>query len=325
MLQFYLLSFPAFPQEKATHFKGEIQLSIDNDAFHFPARDRYYSSGFRLTKRTLLKKESGLFNFLQDKLRKPLGEINKTTLEITMGHNFYTNRRIGDENVRIFDRPYAGWLFGILNFNHFLKRKGILGTQIDFGVVGPWAYGKEIQLSWHTHLGLKLPRGWKYQINNTPAVNVKFSYFKPLLSTGFFDFSSESSAKFGTILNNIRQGGVIRFLNFNSWNNTIYTRSKLGNGLSPQNISRYDQILEFYFFGGATIEYVIYNALIEGNFIGKESVHTEEAENFVIHYKFGLTVGGVQADFTLAMNRITAETRQGLNHGWASIDFNFRF
>jgi len=100
----------------------------------------------------------------------------------------------------------------------------------------------------------------------------------------------------------------------------------LGNGLSKSQVSReYDQILEFYFFVGAQVEYVFYNSLIQGNYIGKDSPHTEELEPWVFHYKYGLTMGGYVMDFTAAVNKYTRETTESVNHGYMSLELTIRF
>jgi len=299
-------------------YNQEFEFSIDNDAFLIASLDRYYSSGINFERRIALKPENKIFNYFPG--------LKKAIWGIGIGHNFYTSRQIKEKMVSRFDRPYAGWLYAATYLNLFPNQKSAIKTYIDVGVVGPASGGETVQKWWHETVGLAEPQGWEYQINNTPAINFKFLYQRQLFALSFMDLISESTLQFGTIHNNVRQGAVIRFINMQPLQNSIYSRSKLGNGLGRTDSgSEYDEILEVFLFGGAEIEYVFYNSLIEGNFVGSSSPHIEVASPWVVHWKYGIAFGGHAADIHLSINHLSSETTKSIGHSYFGIDFTFRF
>ena len=243
------------------------------------------------------------------------------------GHHFYTPRSITRTDVERFDRPYAAWLFVQFGNDIYYANNKMVSLTLDAGVVGPMALGSEIQSWWHNVLGFDQPEGWRYQIGNTPAINLRVAYSKQIVSLGFFDITTESAVQLGTILNNVRQGVVGRIGKVLPLNKSIFSRGKLGSGIHKSLIvPGKDQILEFYFLASFTIERVLHNTLIEGNFIGGNSPHTEAAEPWVLHHRFGIAFGGQTADLAVTVNKLTKEvTVQELDHRYLSIDFTLRF
>jgi lipid A 3-O-deacylase len=71
------------------------------------------------------------------------------------------------------DRPWAAWLYlgGVAQ----RARDNRLDTvEIDLGLVGPSALGREIQSGWHRLIGSPQPCGWHNQIPNEPAFLVSY-------------------------------------------------------------------------------------------------------------------------------------------------------
>lgn len=303
-------------------YNQEFQLSIDNDAFLYPSHDRYYSNGISLERRSVINQEHKVYKYFSRKF----SGLQNIIWGLSIGHNFYTSRRIQQKDVAKFDRPYAGWLYGATYLNLLLNEKSVLKTYLDVGVVGPVSGGEVIQKWWHRTVGVAGPKGWEYQINNTPAINIKILYQRQVLDLSFLDLISESTIQVGTIRNNIRQGAVLRIINMRPLSNSIYTQSKLGNGIGRSFTGfKLADIQEIFLFGGTEVEYVFYNSLIEGNFIGKESPHVEIASPWVIHWKYGIALGGYFTDFNLTLNHLTAETTKSTHHSYVGMDFTFRF
>ena len=82
---------------------------------------------------------------------------------------------------------------------------------------------------------------------------------------------------------------------------------------------------EFYFFFSPGIEYVAYNATIEGNLIGKESIYTEIREPWVFQMRSGLMMSWTKFDFALIYYRRTKETTESIYHKYVGIRLNQRF
>ncbi len=303
-------------------YTQEFQLTIDNDAFLFPSVDRYYSSGLLLERRIAIERDRRVYKYF---LRKFPG-LKKIIWGLSAGHNFYTSRRIKQTDVSKFDRPYAGWLFAATSLRFLINEKSAFKASVDMGVVGPAAGGAGMQKWWHETIGLWKPQGWDHQLKNSPAINLKLLYQRQVLDLSFLDLVSESGVQVGTIQNNLRQGAVLRLIKMKPLYNTIYTQSKIGSDMKRSiSGSRNNQIQEVFLIGGAEVEYVLYNSLIEGNFIGKASPHVEIANPWVIHWKYGLALGSHSVDAHLTINHVTAETTQSKHHSYASMDFAFRF
>ena len=308
--------------DRDKYFTREFQLIIENDVFLIPSRDRYYSSGIGLVRRTAPHKEHKFYKAFA----ATFPNLKNLIWGLALVHNFYTNRRISESNVSQFDHPYAGWLYAATDLNVFVNSKSSFYGQFDIGVVGPLAGGEEIQEAWHRAFGLDAPQGWDYQMNNTPAINLKLAYNRELITTSFFGLISESSFQFGTIKNNLRQDGVIRLGKVKPFYNTIYTNSKLGNGMQKSwSSTEYDHIEEIYIYAGAGIEYVIYNSIIDGNFIGQNSVHTESSEKWVTHWVYGIHIGGYLVDVRLEAHRNSPVTTESTEHGFFRLALHVRY
>jgi len=72
------------------------------------------------------------------------------------------------------------------------------------------------------------------------------------------------------------------------------------------------------------VSYVPYDATIEGNFLGKKSIHTESAQRLRYHIKYGWNLGRKRWDFGLAFNNVRRETKEAKDHYYITIDVLLR-
>ena len=84
-------------------------------------------------------------------------------------------------------------------------------------------------------------------------------------------------------------------------------------------------IQEFYFFISPGVEYVLYNATIEGNLVGKDSFYTEERVPWIYQTRAGLLASWTKFDFALIYYRRTKETTESTFHKYVGIRLNQRF
>ncbi len=302
-------------QEKLNY---EIDLSLDNDAFYLiAAEDQYYSSGIFATFRKSVNTESGLYSSLNKN-----DNVSNLLQGFHFSHLMYTTSDIRISNVNLFDRPYAGGFSLGYSLNLFLKNDWVFNIQQDLGIMGPAAGTGKLQDWWHNFFGMIKPRGWDYEINNTPHINTRIEILKSLPIAKSVDIVYESKYEFGTIFNNVRQGAIIRIGNLKGLGKSGYKNGLIGIENLPERINK---TIEWYIFLGVATEFVVYNTTIEGNIIGKESVHTEVAENVLFMRKSGLNLHWQKFDFGIHFYFNTAETSKSQNHRYIRIRLTKRF
>jgi hypothetical protein len=87
-------------------------------------------------------------------------------------------------------------------------------VEIDLGLVGPSALGREVQTGWHKLIGAPQPVGWQNQIPNEPAFLVSYlaKSKHALGSRPEFDLEliPHGGATLGTVMTLARGGGILR-------------------------------------------------------------------------------------------------------------------
>jgi hypothetical protein len=93
---------------------------------------------------------------------------------LQVGQNLYTPTELHDPNLQLNDRPYAAWLFGTVS----IQRRGTTFNDVptldswsaDIGVVGPAAFGEELQNLVHRVNA----SGWEHQLENEPGIDFEW-------------------------------------------------------------------------------------------------------------------------------------------------------
>ena len=97
-------------------------------------------------------------------------ELSKN-VAFSFGQNMYTPENIITTELVENDRPYAGWLY--LGAGFHMKDEKIQNTfEIQLGVVGPSALGKEIQDFVHDRRGIARANGWANQLEDELGLNL---------------------------------------------------------------------------------------------------------------------------------------------------------
>lgn len=187
----------------------ELQLFVENDML--ARTDRYYTNGIKLG--------GGVpFELLQLPATEVLRQLapeggGAIHLGLFLGQNLYTPKSISISQAQPFDRPWAAWLYlgGVAQ----RARENRLDTvEIDFGLVGPSALGKEVQTGWHKLIGAKQPMGWHNQIPNEPAFLVSYlAKTRHALGTPSgldLELIPHAGATLGTVMTLARAGGLVR-------------------------------------------------------------------------------------------------------------------
>lgn len=288
--------------------KREIQVENDNDAYTLNlSRDQYYSQGVALRYR-LLTDSSKWKNTLEKKVRS-----------YVLNHRFYTPKHLWWTDTTDMDRPYAGQISLSATNEYYFKNKSYVYAELELGWMGPALRMGDLQYNWHKTFGMQLPRGWQYQVNNSPIINLYGKYAKSLFEKPIWDITSESNLALGTAFSHARQEFIFRIGKFLPMQQSTQFNGAIG------RIKDGPKKYEAYFFISPGIEYVSFNSTIEGGFIGEESIFTKTSEKWVYQTRAGLLFSWTKFDFALFYYRRTKETPESTYHKYVGIRLTQRF
>ena len=286
----------------------ELQVENDNDAYTLNlTRDQYYSNGVAIRYRMLRDSSKWSSN------------ITKVIRSYDLNHRIYSPRHLFWDNVNDMDRPYAGQISLAASNEYYFKKGSYLKAKVELGFMGPSLRTGDLQYEWHKTFGMQLPLGWDYEINNAPIINTYATFAHSLASGEILDLFTESNVALGTSFTHVRQEFAVRFGTFKPIQQSTHYNGVLGiKNKGPANH-------EFYFFLSPGFEYVIYNATIEGNWIGSESIYTETTVPGVFQMRAGIMASWTKFDFALLYYRRTKETTEATFHKYVGIRLNQRF
>ncbi|OXA82541.1 hypothetical protein SAMN05444397_107139 [Flavobacterium aquidurense] len=250
----------------------EFGFITDNDLYTSSKNDMYYTNGLELFFRYLSKKENE--------------KINKKITEFRVGQYIYNPRYINETAVDINDRPFTGYLFAEAGRSFFYNSESVLKTDFQLGFMGPNAFGRETQESFHHLIGYKKVYGWENQLTNAFAVQAHVLYSKKLFPgkhNDFVDLHFQSEANLGTIFDGVSTGFLAR-IGFKKLL-PVYDSNLHDASVSAQ--PQFD-VREFYFYAMPSVNYQFYDATIEGSMFSDTSPVTFELEPLRFNAEFGL-------------------------------------
>jgi len=308
LLFLLFFSFTLLAQQK---FSREISFTTDNDLYVSINRDRYYTNGMFLNYRFIAKNENT--------------KLAKKIFELQIGHEMYTPNKPIVIFIEEHDRPFAGYLYGSFGIKNVYKNNTILQYTLQAGVIGPNAFGKELQDFIHDIYGFKKAVGWKFQIENAIALNFNANYicFLGKNDGNTMDISWINTAKLGTVYTNVSSGFYARFgLNsLSEITNSIAFNTNLNNDTTTTK-----RAVESFFFLKPTIRYAFYDATLQGSFLNTTSLVTKELIPLVFTVEIGLkfTVNRFNFGYTFNYNTSKSEgLRYTYGNKYGTINVNY--
>lgn len=307
-LCFLFFSITLFSQKK---FSKEISLITDNDLYVSKVKDRYYTSGIFLSYRYL------------SKIKKENQE--KKIYEWQIGHEMFTPFKAVVRSINDHDRPFASYLYGSLGIDRIYKNNTILNTTLQIGVVGPGAFGKEIQDFIHDIYGFDQANGWKYQIKNAFGFNFNSQYAQFLVkdASNYYDITWINSAKIGTVKTNISSGLYARLglKPLAKIINSIAFKTNLNN-----KNNNFKREIESFFYMKPFVKYAFYDATIQGSFLNRSSEVTKELIPLVFNLELGLKFTANRFHFGYVYNYNTNKSKNlrkdnGNNYGTIAVHY----
>lgn len=182
------------------------------------------------------------------------------------GQSMFTPSDITIENPSLRDRPYAGWLYGLIGL-------GVeSGKQLDLfaftlGMVGPASLAEQSQKFVHKVVGSDKPQGWDTQLGNEPGFIATYQRsWRGLATTTFLGNSLDFTPHAGFALGNV--------FTYGNTGVTMRYGKRLPNDYGPPRIQpgllgsgEFAPVSNFgwYLFAGVEGRAVARNIFLDGN------------------------------------------------------------
>lgn len=251
---------------------NEIGLITDNDLYTSSKNDKYYTNGLEFFYRCIGKNDKEA--------------INKKILEFRIGQYIYNPRTIKANNVKINDRPFAGYLFAEAGRTSFYQNESVFKVAVQLGFIGVNSFAEEMQKEFHSIFNFKSVQGWQHQIKNAVALQTNFLFSKKLFvkqNEQHIDFHFQSKADLGTIFTGVSAGFLTRISIEKIL--PVYD-SNLYGGSVHADPQQNDSELYFYIVPG--INYQLYDATIQGSLFNDTSPITYDLIPFRFNAESGI-------------------------------------
>ncbi|WP_269223339.1 lipid A deacylase LpxR family protein [Flavobacterium sp. IMCC34518] len=291
----------SFREIKSNHY---FRYYFDND--FFANTDYYYTQGhdFELVSPKLIKNPvNKLFLKLKNSEQKyglSFEQIGFTPTSLKRDEILYNNR------------PYAA----VIMLKPFLIstdtiHKTTLSSTLSFGVIGPFASGKEIQTAIHKWIGAQNPLGWQYQIKNDVVLNYEIAHEKQLLRlNNYFAINSNAKLRLGTMNTNISGGLTTTFGKINSPFISLKNKNKF----------------QLYGYWQGLITAVGYDASLQGGLFNNNSPYVitdQNMERFTFQKNFGIVLHSKTFYLEYYRTDLSKEFKTGRVHSWGGFRIGF--
>ena len=253
---------------------AEIMLITDNDLYTSFINDQYYTAGFELIYRYLGSRQNE--------------KVAKRITELRIGQYIFNPQSVRAAEIDVNDRPFAGYLFAEAGLNTFYRDESVLKLIFQAGVVGPESGAEEVQRGLHEIVGYPTVRGWQYQITTTLSLQAEAFYQRKIFPERYnekVDFHLLGHLNLGTIWTEASIGAMAR-ISLKRPLLPMY-QSVLHNAGVSHDKELYKDHREFFLYASPQVQYMNYDATIEGSRFNDDSPVTFP----LIPFRFNAEVG----------------------------------
>ena len=281
-----------------------FRINYEND--FFTATDKNYTQGYNLELVSPFLKSNPvnhLFFGVKDA---------NTNYGLSVEHIGFTPDNYVSEAIQFGDRPFAAAIM-LKSFSIANKpaKKTRFSQSFSLGLIGPGAFGKEMQVKIHEIIGDKIPGGWNNQIKNDLVLNFRLAHEKQLLhAKNLASLNSYAAVQLGTLFSNASIG----------FNSIIgYIDSPLGLNLKKKK-------WQVYLYTQPLVTVVGYDATLQGGMFNRKSPYTikaNEVSRFTAQFNYGLVLKSRKLYFEYARTAITREFKSGHSAQWGGFKIGF--
>ncbi len=292
----------SFRDIKSTNY---FRFNYDND--YFASTDKNYTQGYNFELvAPFLEKNPLNYLFL-----KPSNSEYKYGLSIE--HIGYTPDNIKSSEIQYGDRPFAASIM-IKSFSIATDtlQKSRFISSLNLGLIGPGAFGKEMQVAIHKATGNTIPEGWQNQIKNDLVLNYEVSYEKQLLRhKNLLALAGNTNLRLGTLFTNASAGLTATIGIINSPFTTVKNKNKF----------------QFYIYSQPIVSVIGYDATLQGGLFNKKSPYTISSNSinrFTAQFNYGIVLQTKTLYFEYSRTLLTREYDLGNSAEWGGIKIGFK-
>lgn len=284
---------------------SSFRFHYDND--YFTSSDANYTQGYS-------------FEFvLKDLKKNPLNKIllhSPKTIQkygLSLDHIGFTPNNIASAEIQSSDRPFASAIMlKSFRISTDTVHKLRLVSAIRLGIIGPAAFGKEMQVGIHEATGNTIPQGWRNQIKNDVIANYQVTVQKEIFAfSNHLSLQTEGTLDVGTLSTKATAGLVMMAGIFN-------------NPFSGTQKRKF----QIYVYSQPNASFIAYDATLQGGLFNPKSPYTvpsSDIERVVGQHNFGLIVQTRTFYFEYTSTDITKEFAYGSAARWGGIKVGFTF
>ena len=262
-----LLAIPGFawaqsPPPPPADTASIVTIQVENDAVSTlkGTSDQYYTSGLRVGY------TSGADVFAPaSAIGQSLWGAGTTRVSLDIVQSLFTPRDTQLDPPNPLDHPYAGELMAVVGLIHDTATTRDL-LSLSLGIIGPSALGEEVQNGFHSIIGDTANRGWHYQVQDQPAVNLLLqrTWRFPIAAIGPLetDVLPSATAAAGTVRDYVQFGGQLRL---GQGLGSDFGTSRIEPGLNGSDAFTNTQPIAWYAFAGVDGQAVAYDASLDGD------------------------------------------------------------
>jgi len=305
----------AFAQrtENAINFSpnnNNIVFELHNDMLF--STDSYYTAGLSL-------------GYSSKKFKKTLAQLilkprNKGVVNFAgfnIEQRIFTPSSIVEPLSIPNDQPYSAFLL-LTNYsvNVNAEKKMKIFNEIGIGLMGPYAFGEEMQTLVHEIVNVESPIGWENQLRSTLLLDyqgrIERGFGPDWLANHIVPFFG---ARVGTLTNRVFIGTMVKF-----GNKDKYLKQSIDLELARKKI-----IWEWVF--SANLQGVFYDATLQGDFFNSDPNSLDKSETNSHQYQIRTGVNLYYQNFSLRymLNFNSATFNEAVFHRYGGINVGYSF
>ncbi len=288
---------------------NRLDFELNNDMLF--STDNYYTAGIA-------------FSYTNKKFEKTLAQlILKPRFKNVLNYSgfgveqrMFTPTSITQPGLVPHDQPYSAYLL-LTNFsvNVNLERKMKVSNEIGVGLMGPYAFGEEMQTLVHKAVGSAIPVGWENQLRSTFLLDYQFRIERGFGADWFANHVvTFVDARFGTLINRIQLGTMIKFGNKNRY-------------LQELSLGNIEKKLIWEWVFSANLQGVFYDATLQGGLFSNDPNALSSNEIISHQYRFRMGVTLYYQNFSLRymINYNSSTFNESVYHRYGGINIGYSF
>ena len=245
----------------------------ENDSLYFNS-DKHYTQGLRLSALSPAI-DSSWANAIYDfagAIPTVFAPGGTRRTAFFAGQSIFTPKNLDIKPPNPTDRPYAGWLYGGFSLLQESHGSALENLEIDLGVVGPGALGRQTQNDFHQFIAIHQAQGWSNQIQQEVGGVISYErlWHVPIFvstedGTSGIDVVPQVGGSGGNVFT---YGEIGVLLRIGRHLETDYGPVRIRPSLSGTDYFNPDQLGDdwgYYFFAGAQGRVVARDIFLDGN------------------------------------------------------------